>query len=81
MQTAEQMSYCINCDNRHGCKSGTPPCIGEMVKHGITDRSGKRYLTETGPDSAMPGVQFLPLVLGQRAIRSASVRSRYSPPR
>ncbi len=42
------MGYCINCDNRHGCKSGTPPCIGEMAKHGVTDRSGKRYLIETG---------------------------------
>ena len=21
------MSYCINCDNRHGCKNGLPPCL------------------------------------------------------
>ena len=21
------MPFCINCDNRHGCKSGTPACL------------------------------------------------------
>jgi hypothetical protein len=42
------MGYCINCDNRHGCKSGTPPCIGEMAKSGSTGASGKRHLIETG---------------------------------
>jgi hypothetical protein len=36
--------FCINCDNRHGCKSGTPPCIGEMVKNNISGWSGKDYL-------------------------------------
>jgi len=36
--------FCINCDNKHGCKSGSPPCIGEMVKNNITGLSGKRYL-------------------------------------
>ena len=38
--------YCINCDNRHGCKSKTPPCIMEMAEHGVSGRSGKQYLTE-----------------------------------
>ncbi len=42
------MAYCINCDNKHGCKSGNPPCIGEMRKNGVTRTSGKRYLIETG---------------------------------
>jgi len=21
------MPYCLNCDNRHGCKGGLPPCL------------------------------------------------------
>ena len=21
------MPFCINCDNRHGCKGGLPPCL------------------------------------------------------
>lgn len=40
--------YCINCDNRHGCKSKTPPCIMEMMEHGAAGGSGKTYLTECG---------------------------------
>ena len=40
--------YCINCDNKHGCKSGTPPCIAEMAKHGAAGVSGKRYLIDAG---------------------------------
>lgn len=44
--TREEMGYCINCDNRHGCKSGVPPCIGEMTKNGVTGTPGKRYLIE-----------------------------------
>lgn len=40
--------FCINCDNRHGCKSGTPPCIAEMDRDGVTGRSGKGYLLELG---------------------------------
>jgi hypothetical protein len=38
--------FCINCDNKHGCKSGTPPCIGEMMKNTIIGVSGKKYLTD-----------------------------------
>jgi hypothetical protein len=38
--------YCINCDNKHGCKSRTPPCIDDMEEHGVTGRSGKKYLVE-----------------------------------
>ncbi len=40
--------YCINCDNRHGCKSGTPPCIAEMDKDGVKGKAGKEYLLEQG---------------------------------
>jgi hypothetical protein len=36
--------YCINCDNRHGCKSQTPPCITEIMENNIKDMSGKEYL-------------------------------------
>ncbi len=46
--TGEEMGYCINCDNKHGCKSGIPPCIGEMTKNGVTRVSGKQYLIEAG---------------------------------
>jgi|WetSurMetagenome_2_1015567.scaffolds.fasta_scaffold1166945_1 hypothetical protein len=38
--------FCINCDNRHGCKSQTPPCITEMMENNVTDMSGKEYFTE-----------------------------------
>jgi hypothetical protein len=38
--------FCINCDNKHGCKSGTPPCIGEMLKNSVTGWSGKKYLID-----------------------------------
>ena len=40
--------YCINCDNKHGCKSGTPPCLAEMAKHGVNSVSGKGYLIDAG---------------------------------
>jgi hypothetical protein len=39
--------FCINCDNRHGCKSGTPPCIGEMMKNKVEGQAGKDYLMKT----------------------------------
>jgi hypothetical protein len=38
--------YCINCDNRHGCKSKDPPCIVELAENCIIDRPGKQYLIE-----------------------------------
>ncbi len=38
--------YCINCDNKHGCKTKTPPCVDAMMAQGITDRSGKDYLLQ-----------------------------------
>ncbi len=39
--------FCLNCDNRHGCKSGPPPCLAAMREKSIVNRSGKDYLTET----------------------------------
>lgn len=44
----KQGGFCINCDNRHGCKSGTPPCLGRMALHHVKNESGKEYLTRTG---------------------------------
>lgn len=38
--------FCINCDNKHGCKSKTPPCIDEMASHNVSAESGKQYLLE-----------------------------------
>ncbi len=38
--------FCINCDNRHGCKSQTPPCVTEMMENNITEMSGKQYFVE-----------------------------------
>lgn len=38
------MGFCINCDNRHGCKSKTPPCIVLMRDAGVKDKCGKEYL-------------------------------------
>lgn len=43
-EAKKEKQFCINCDNKHGCKSGTPPCIGEMKKDGITGTTGKKYL-------------------------------------
>jgi hypothetical protein len=40
----EERRYCLNCDNKHGCKSGTPPCIAEMEKDGVSGLPGKEYL-------------------------------------
>ena len=40
--------YCINCDNKHGCKTKNPPCIIEMAKANISGASGKSYLVKTG---------------------------------
>ena len=50
--------YCINCDNRHGCKSKTPPCLTEMMEHNITGISGKRYLIENGKTDLCKGCPF-----------------------
>lgn len=38
--------FCIDCDNRHGCKSRTPPCLVLMAEDGTTDQSGRQYLIE-----------------------------------
>lgn len=36
--------YCIGCENKHGCKSRTPPCIDEMNRDKVNSDSGKRHL-------------------------------------
>jgi hypothetical protein len=51
--------FCINCDNKHGCKSGTPPCIGEMMKNSVTGQSGKDYFTKTNKLHRCQGCAFL----------------------
>ena len=38
------MGFCMNCDNRHGCKSKTPPCIDMMRKDKVKGMRGKEYL-------------------------------------
>ncbi len=42
---APTAGYCINCDNRHGCKSRTPPCVDAMGRDGVKGCLGKEYLT------------------------------------
>ena len=39
--------YCINCDNRHGCKSKSPPCVAEMTEKQIKGMEGRQYLIES----------------------------------
>lgn len=39
--------YCLNCDNKHGCKTETPPCLMAMMEENITDMNGKDYLIKT----------------------------------
>ncbi len=46
MDMKPKTGYCINCDNRHGCKSRTPPCLTHMTEHGVNGVSGKEYLIE-----------------------------------
>ncbi len=41
-----KVGFCINCENKHGCKSKTPPCIEAMTEGGIRGISGKQYLME-----------------------------------
>ena len=36
--------YCINCDNRHGCKSGMPPCLAHMAERGVKGASGREFM-------------------------------------
>jgi hypothetical protein len=50
--------YCINCDNRHGCKSKTPPCIMEMEKECVSGASGKQYLIDAGKAGECRGCPF-----------------------
>ncbi len=38
------MGFCINCDNRHGCKSDMPACLELMKRAGVKDARGKTYL-------------------------------------
>lgn len=43
----KNVGFCINCDNRHGCKSKTPPCLELMKGLNIKNISGKSYLLST----------------------------------
>ncbi len=47
-QAKTRSGFCIGCDNRHGCKSKTPPCIALMTKDNAAHRAGKEYLVERG---------------------------------
>lgn len=38
--------FCINCDNRHGCKSQAPLCITEMMENNVADMAGKQYMVQ-----------------------------------
>lgn len=40
------MGFCMNCDNRHGCRSKTPPCIELMRKDGAKGIRGKDYIVK-----------------------------------
>jgi hypothetical protein len=50
--------YCINCDNRHGCKSETPPCIAEMAENDVKGMAGKQYLIENRKTSKCNDCSF-----------------------
>ena len=50
--------YCINCDNKHGCKTRTPPCIAAMSRDGIRGKAGKQYLMESGQVTACRACGF-----------------------
>lgn len=50
--------FCIDCDNRHGCKSGTPPCVVGMEEEGIRDKSGRQYLIELNETGRCRGCPF-----------------------
>ncbi len=46
--TKPEHGYCIGCENKHGCKSRTPPCIDEMARDKVDSDSGKQYLKSKG---------------------------------
>jgi len=50
--------YCINCDNRHGCKSGEPPCSVRMAEQGVKGASGKDFMIRTGNIDECRGCPF-----------------------
>jgi hypothetical protein len=50
--------FCINCDNRHGCKSQTPPCITEMMENDVANMSGKHYFVAKNKTDACRDCSF-----------------------
>ncbi|HEX2967090.1 MAG TPA: hypothetical protein VHO84_14985 [Syntrophorhabdaceae bacterium] len=53
-----ERGFCINCDNRHGCKSQTPPCVSAMMAQDITGASGKQYFIDNNKTSECRGCHF-----------------------
>lgn len=51
--------FCMNCDNRHGCKSKTPPCLVQMEMENVADKSGRQYLIELNQTDRCRDCSFL----------------------
>ena len=50
--------YCINCDNRHGCRSDVPPCLSHMGECGAKGVSGREFMRETRRIAECEGCPF-----------------------
>ena len=38
------MPFCLNCDNRHGCKTGLPECLRQTREPGEERLSGREIM-------------------------------------
>ncbi len=42
------MGFCLNCDNRHGCKNGLPPCLRRRREPGEERLRGREFMKRRG---------------------------------
>ena len=42
------IGFCLNCDNRHGCRTGTPYCLTALRNPDELDLRGKDLLRQRG---------------------------------
>lgn len=50
--------YCINCDNRHGCKSQEPPCLAHMAEQKVKGASGRDFMVRMDKIDECKGCPF-----------------------
>ena len=45
---ARAVPFCINCDNRHGCKNGLPECLRHNREPGEEKLRGREFMKRRG---------------------------------